>query len=96
MLTIENIILKPILSEKVSIQTEKFNRYGFLIDCSANKNHIKMAIEKLYNVKVSKVWTAVLPGKVSRYGRFSKKAPSFKKCYVEIRKGQKIEHFKGI
>jgi large subunit ribosomal protein L23 len=93
---IENVIKRPLLTEKVSIETENFNRYCFEVERKANKNQIKSAIETLFNVKVVKVATAVMPGKQKRVGKHSKKTTSWKKAYVTISKDQKIELFKGI
>lgn len=91
-----NIIKRPLLTEKVSIQTEKNSRYGFEVDMKATKFQIKDAVEKLFNVKVLKVATSVTPGKEKRFGKFSKKSSSWKKAYITISKDQKIELFKGI
>jgi large subunit ribosomal protein L23 len=96
MAQLEQIILKPLMTEKASFQTENFNRYGFLVVKDTNKNQIKEAIEKLYDVRVVKVWTSVIPGKLKRFGRFSNKTKASKKAYVQIEEGQKIEFFKGI
>ena len=51
------IIIKPILTEKMTIQGEKLNRYGFIVDVRANKLQIRNAVEQLYNVVVTDVNT---------------------------------------
>lgn len=51
------ILVKPIITEKLTAQGEKLNRYGFIVDRSANKIEIKNAIEKAYGVKVASVNT---------------------------------------
>jgi large subunit ribosomal protein L23 len=48
-----NILIKPIVTEKMTAQGEDFNRYGFVVAKEANKLEIKKAVEELYNVKVS-------------------------------------------
>jgi large subunit ribosomal protein L23 len=96
MLGLEHVLIKPLLTEKSSRETELFNRYAFVVNLKANKNHIKNAVEKFFNVKVVSVHTAVLPGKVKRAGRGFKKTSSSKKAYVQLQDGQKIEFFKGI
>lgn len=93
---LEEVLIKPLLTEKTSLQTENTNRYTFLVQPKANKNHIKSAVEKLFDVKVVNVRTAVLPGKVKRAGRYANKSQSIKKAYVQIAQGQKLELFKGI
>lgn len=96
MLGLENVLIKPLLTEKTSKETETYNRYAFVVNVKANKNHIKTAVEKFFDVKVISVRTAVLPGKIKRAGRGFKKTASSKKAYVQLQDGQKIEFFKGI
>jgi large subunit ribosomal protein L23 len=96
MLGLENVLIKPLLTEKTSKTTEAFNRYAFMVNVKSNKNQIKSAVEKFFDVKVLSVRTSVLPGKTKRAGKSMKKSPSTKKAYVELQDGQKIEFFKGI
>ncbi len=96
MLGLENVLIKPLLTEKTSKETEAFNRYAFVVNLRANKNHIKNAVEKYFDVKVLSVRTSTLPGKSKRTARGYKKSPSTKKAYVQLQDGQKIEFFKGI
>lgn len=96
MLGLENVLIKPLLTEKTSKETEAFNRYAFVVNTKANKNQIKSAVEKFFDVKVVSVRTSVLPGKTKRAGRGQKKSASTKKAYVQLQDGQKIEFFKGI
>jgi large subunit ribosomal protein L23 len=84
MLGLENVLVKPLLTEKTSKETK------------ANKNQIKSAVEKFFDVKVVSVRTSVLPGKTKRAGKGMKKSSSSKKAYVQLQDGQKIEFFKGI
>lgn len=95
-LKINEIIQKPLLTEKTSAQTELKNCYGFNVHSKANKNQIKKAIESLFDVKVVDVNTSNLPGKMKRHGKHVKKTSMQKKAYVRIEQGQKIELFKGI
>lgn len=96
MATLENIIKKPLVTEKSSLQTEVANRYGFIVDLKANKYQIKNAVEELYDVKVLNVRTSIIPGKLKRAGRLVKKTSKTKKAFVQLGEGQKIEFFKGI
>jgi large subunit ribosomal protein L23 len=93
---LENVLIKPLLTEKTSKETETFNRYAFVVDLKSNKNQIKHAVEKFFNVKVLNVRTSVLPGKSKRAGKGTKKTSNSKKAYVQLQDGQKIEFFKGI
>lgn len=93
---VEQVLIKPLLTEKSSVETEKANRYVFKVQKKANKYQIKDAVESMFDVKVVDVRTAILPGKVKRAGRQVKKTSSWKKAYVKVQDGQKIELFKGI
>ena len=57
------IIIKPVLTEKMTIQGEKLNRYGFIVDVRANKLQIRNAVEQMYNVVVTNVNTVNYMGK---------------------------------
>jgi len=96
MIGLENVLVKPLLTEKTSKETETYNRYAFVVNVKANKNHIKNAVEKFFDVKVLSVRTSVLPGKTKRAGKGFKKTGKSKKAYVQLQDGQKIEFFKGI
>ena len=96
MIGLENVLVKPLLTEKTSKETETYNRYAFVVNIKANKNHIKNAVEKFFDVKVLSVRTSVLPGKTKRAGKGFKKTSKYKKAYVQLQDGQKIEFFKGI
>jgi large subunit ribosomal protein L23 len=97
MLGLENVIIKPLLTEKSSQATEVANRYSFQVNIKANKNQVKNAVEKYFDVKVLNVRTSVTPGKVKRAGnRGMRKSSSSKKAWVQIQDGQKIEFFKGV
>ena len=95
------IIIKPIFTEKQTDITDKFeNRYGFIVDPTANKVDIKNAIEELYNVHVVRVNTMKYDGKLK--SRFTKsgvvqgKTPSFKKAIVTLKKGDTIDLYSNI
>ncbi|WP_419173432.1 50S ribosomal protein L23 [Halobacteriovorax sp.] len=96
MATLENVLKKPLITEKTSVATDNENRFGFVVDLKANKHQIKNAVEKLYDVKVLNVKTNITPGKVKRAGKGVKKTSKFKKAFVQLAEGQKIEFFKGV
>lgn len=96
MAQLENILLKPVLTEKLSVATEQNNTYGFKVELKANKNQIKKAVETFYNVKVLSVRTSVLPGKMKRAGKHAFKTGKSKKAFVKIAEGQSIEFYKNV
>jgi len=91
---IEQVIIKPLLTEKTQKATESYNRYAFEVKLKANKHQIKNAIESLFNVKVLNVKTSILPGSLKRFGRKVSKSSKTKRAYVKVGEGQKIELFK--
>ena len=94
------IIIKPIVTEKLTIQGEKLNRYGFIVDREANKLQIKAAVEQAYNVTVADVNTVNYHGKrKSRYtkaGMLTGRANHFKKAYVTLAGEDKIDFYANI
>lgn len=96
MAALENVLIKPLITEKISLITENNNSYGFKVGFKANKNQIREAVEKLYDVKVVAVKTIIMPGKVKRRGKTTSKTSKWKKALIQIENGQKIELFKGV
>jgi large subunit ribosomal protein L23 len=85
-----SIIKRPLFSEKNSRLKDKYNQYVFEVDRSANKIEIKKALEEIFGVKVLKVNTMNVLGKVRRRGRTSGKRPDWKKAIVTLKEGDKI------
>jgi len=90
------IIIRPLITEKITNLREKFNRYGFEVSRDANKHQIKQAVETLFKVKVKEVTTMNVMGKAKRLGRNQGKRPDWKKAIVTLAKDQKIEMIEGI
>ena len=94
------ILIKPIVTEKLTAQGEKLNRYGFVVDKKANKLQIKEAVEKMYGVSVASVNTVNYHGK--RKSRFTKsgllrgRMNHFKKAYVSLAGDDKIDFYSNI
>ena len=94
------ILIKPIVTEKLTGLTEKLNRSGFIVDRKANKLQIKAAVEQFYNVTVADVNTVNYHGK--RKSRYSKagmlrgRANHFKKAYVTLAGDDKIDFYSNI
>jgi large subunit ribosomal protein L23 len=95
-----NILLKPIVTEKMTSQGDKFNRYGFIVAKDANKIEIKKAVEDLYNVTVETVNTMRYGGKVkTRYtksGVMTGKSAATKKAVVTLAEGNTIDFYSNI
>lgn len=95
-----NILIKPIVTEKMTAQGERFNRYGFVVDKKASKLQIKKAVEGLYNVSVDTVNTMIYGGKKkSRYtksGVIAGKTNSYKKAIVTLVEGDTIDFYSNI
>jgi large subunit ribosomal protein L23 len=87
---IYSIIKKPLITEKLTMLKDN-NIYIFAVDKNANKTQIKQAVEKLFNVKVIDVHTCNMHGKMRRVRLHVGKRPDWKKAYVKLAPGQKIE-----
>ena len=85
------IILKPLITEKGTLQTEKSNSYSFLVHPKANKKEIARAIETLFNVKVLKVNTYTRKGKAKGLGYRSFMRADSKRALVKLSEGEAIE-----
>jgi large subunit ribosomal protein L23 len=94
------IIIRPIITEKMTADSEKFNRYGFIVDPKANKLQIAEAVKEMYGVTVEKVNTMNYAGKKkSRYtkaGVISGKTNAYKKAIVEVAEGESIDFYSNI
>ena len=95
-----NILLKPIVTEKMTSQGDKYNRYGFLVARNANKLQIKKAVEELYGVTVDSVNTMRYGGKIktrnTRSGYLVGKTAATKKAVVTLAEGNKIDFYSNI
>ena len=89
------IIKHPVVTDKINKQTEKMNRYCFVVDKRANKLEIKKAVEEYYNVRVNDVNTAVVPAKaktrMTKDGIFTGRKPGYKKAIVTVAEGETID-----
>lgn len=94
------VIIRPLVSEKMVADSEKHNRYGFVVDRRADRQDIKNAVEELYEVEVEKVNTLIQRGKrVTRRtakGLVTGKRSSFKKAIVQLKEGQTIDFYSNI
>ena len=96
----KEILIKPLITEKMSADTERTNSYGFVVALGANKIEIKNAIEKEYNVTVMNVRTLRVDGKAKQ--RFTKtgvvkgRTNAYKKALVSIAEGENIDFYDNI
>lgn len=85
------IIKSPVITEKSTDLSGKYNKYSFAVDERANKIEIRKAIEGLFKVKAVKVNTVRMRGKQRRVRFRQGKTPDWKKAIVTLREGDKIE-----
>ena len=100
MVNINKVIFKPVITERSTNLKEKSNKFVFEADTRANKKQIKEAVEGVFKVKVLKVNTNIMRGKVKttfrKAGRFTGKRPDRKKAIVSLAKGDTIDIFDQV
>ncbi|MDH5739228.1 MAG: 50S ribosomal protein L23 [Nitrospira sp.] len=89
------VLVQPLLTEKITGLREKTNTVGFVVHPEANRVQVKQAIETLLKVKVEKVNLMNVRGKVKRLGRFSGKRSDWKKAFVTLKDGEKLEMYES-
>jgi large subunit ribosomal protein L23 len=90
------IIKRPVITEKTSIQKEANRQVTFEVDRRANRVEIRRAVERLFNVRVAAVRTAQVKGKVKQRGRIVGKRRDWKKAIVTLMPGERIDFFEGV
>jgi large subunit ribosomal protein L23 len=94
---VQDVIRRPLITEKSTLQRDHTNTVAFEVDDKANKIDIKRAVEAQFKVKVAEVRITRMHGKVRRQGRFEGRRPDWKKAYVRLAEGEKtIEFFEGV
>lgn len=95
-----SIIIKPIITEKITKDGEVFNRFGFVVDKRANKIQIKQAVEAAYGVNVTEVNTmnyrADRTVKYTKSGLITGKTSAYKKAIVQVQEGETIDFYNNI
>ena len=95
-----DIIVRPIVTEKMNAQTDNLKKYGFIVHKRANKVQIKKAVEDLYGVTVESVNTMFYSGKrksrFTRTGYVSGRRNAFKKAVITLREGDSIDFYSNI
>lgn len=96
----KNILIKPLITEKMTAESERINAYGFVVNDDANKIEIKDAVEKTYGVTVAGVRTLRVDGKVrsrfTRTGVLRGRSESYKKAIVRLVDGDVIDFYENI
>ena len=94
------IILKPVITEKMTDMGEALNQYGFIVNRNANKLQIKKAVEELYDVEVTSVNTMNYSGKVktrfTKSGMLAGRTKAYKKAIVTVAEGETIDFYSNI
>ncbi|MFH1196379.1 MAG: 50S ribosomal protein L23 [bacterium] len=92
-----NILIRPLVTEKMTAITEAKKKYGFFVDITANKIEIAKAVKEKFNVDVVSVNTIKHKGKsrtqFTKRGRFTGKTPQYKKAIITLKEGQTIDLF---
>lgn len=95
-----SIIIKPIITEKITKESEISNRFGFVVDRRANKIQIKNAVEAAYGVTIVAINTMnVRPDRSTKYtksGLISGKTAAYKKAIVQVQEGETIDFYNNI
>jgi large subunit ribosomal protein L23 len=95
-----SILIKPIITEKATNDSELFNRYAFVVDKSANKIEIKKAVESAYGVSISSVKTLNYPvqknTKFTKKGLVTGKKGGYKKAIIQLAEGESIDFYNNL
>jgi len=91
-----DIVTSPLITEKGTLVSELGNQVLFRVRRDANKDDIRRAVETLFKVKVERVRTLNLLGKTRRVGKHAGRRPAWKKAYVTLAEGQRIDFFENV
>ncbi len=89
------VLVQPLLTEKITGLREKTNTVGFVVHPEANRVQVKQAVEALLKVKVEKVNLMNVQGKMKRLGRFAGRRSDWKKAFVTLKEGEKLEMYES-
>ena len=92
----DGLIIAPLITEKGTIASEKANQVIFRVRPEATKDKIRLIVEEMFKVTVLAVRTSNFLGKERRRGRVVGRKPDWKKAYVTLNQGDKIEFFEGV
>ena len=89
------VLVQPLLTEKITGLREQTNTVGFVVHPEANRVQVKQAVETLLKVKVEKVNLMNVRGKMKRLGRFAGRRSDWKKAFVTLKEGEKLEMYES-
>ncbi len=95
-MNVEDVIRRPLVTEKSNIGRVEQNLVTLAVDPRANKLEIRRAVEELFDVRVLEVRTMQMPRKTRRVGKYEGRKPEWKKAIVRLAEGQAIEFFEGV
>ncbi|HEY9139616.1 MAG TPA: 50S ribosomal protein L23 [Bryobacteraceae bacterium] len=95
-MTIHKVLRRPLVTEKGVDKKDNERTMCFEVAVDANKTQVKVAVQKLFKVKVAEVRTANMEGKLRRRGKFSGYRSDWKKAYVKLKAGEKVPEFAEI
>lgn len=93
---LHQVIKKPIVTERALAGQGEKPCYVFSVDLKADKGLIRAAVEQLFKVHVTDVNTSIVHGKVKKVGRSEGQRSNWKKAFVRLKVGEKIEFFEGV
>lgn len=96
MKSVYDVVTSPLITEKGTLVSELGNQVLFRVRRDANKDDIRRAVEALFKVKVEKVRTLNLLGKARRVGKHIGRRPAWKKAYVTLAEGHRIDFFENV
>jgi len=96
MKSVYDIVKAPLITEKGTMVNAEGNQVVFRVRRDANKDEIRHAVESLFKVKVEKIRTLNVLGKIRRVGRNAGRRPDWKKAYVTLAAGQRIDFFENV
>ncbi len=91
-----DILIRPLLTEKITSLRESANKVGFVVRSDANRVEVKRAVESALKVRVKRVNIINVLGKTKRLGRFVGRRPSWKKAIVTLKEGEKLELYESV
>lgn len=91
----QEVVKRPLITEKAERNREAARQYAFEVHRDATKIQVKQAVEKLFNVHVLAVRTAIARGKTKRVGKNIGRRPNWKKAFVTLKEGETIALFEG-
>jgi large subunit ribosomal protein L23 len=93
---IDQIIIRPLVTEKATIASEENNTFAFEVGRETTKLEIKEAVQALFGVRVDKVRTMIVRGKMKRFGRYFGKRSNWKKALITVADGEDLNFYTGL